>query len=105
MASGYLLLALVLAFTLNHPNRFLRAMGALTAAIGLFMIAISIVLAEFDGTFTAFSAGASGLDVHKPLILSVQALAASIAIPFLLWAGWTELRRPAVDRRYELFLK
>ena len=97
MASGYLLLALVLAFTLNHPNRFLRAMGALTAAIGLFMIAISIVLAEFDGTFAAFSAGASGLDVHKPLILGVQALAASIAIPFLLWAGWTELRRPAVE--------
>jgi len=97
MAFGYLLLALVLAFTLNHPNRFVRAMGALIAAIGLFMIVISIVLANADGTFAAFSEGASGLDVHEPLILNVQAVAASIAIPFLLWAGWTQLRRPAVE--------
>ncbi|MFY9657755.1 MAG: cytochrome b [Methylocystis sp.] len=97
MAFGYLLLALVLAFALNYPNRFLRAMGALIAALGLFMITISIVLAEVDGTFAAFSAGAFGLEVYKPLILGAQAVAASIAIPFLLWAGWTELRRPAVE--------
>jgi cytochrome b561 len=86
-----------LAFTLNHPNRFLRAMGALIAAIGLFMIVISIILANVDGTFAAFSEGASSLDVYKPLTLNAQAVAASIAIPFLLWAGWTQLRRPDVE--------
>jgi hypothetical protein len=97
MTFGYLLLALVLALTVNHPNRFVRAMGALIAAIGLFMIVISIVLADVDGTFTAFSEGASGLDLLKPLTLNVQAVGASIAIPFLLWAGWTQLRRPVVE--------
>jgi cytochrome b561 len=97
MAFGYLLLALVLAFTLNHANRFVRATAALITAIGLFMIVLSIVLADVDGTFAAFSEGASGLSVHKPLILNVQAVAASIAIPFLLWAGWIQLRRPAVE--------
>jgi cytochrome b561 len=97
MAFGYLLLALVLAFTLNHSNRFVRATGALIAAIGLFMIVLSILLADVDGTFAAFSERATGLDVHKPLILNVQAVAASIAIPFLLWAGWTQLRRTAVE--------
>ena len=100
MAFGYLLLALVLAFTLNHPNRFLRAMGALIAAIGLFMIVISIILANVDGTFAVFSESASHPDVYKPLILSGQAVLAAIAIPFLIWAGSTQLRRPAVETQF-----
>ncbi len=99
MAIGYLLLASVLAFTLNHPKPLLRAMGALIAALGLFMIATSIVLADVDGAFATFSKGASGLDAHKPQILIVQAAAASIAIPFLLRAGWTELHRGEVTTK------
>jgi cytochrome b561 len=97
MAFGYLLLALVLAFTLNHPSRFVRAMGALIAAIGLFMIVISIVLANVDGTFAASFASPSTFDVYNLLTLNVQAVAASIAIPFLVWVGWTQLRRPTVE--------
>jgi cytochrome b561 len=97
MAFGYLLLTLVLTITLNHPNRFVRAMGALIAAISLFMIVISIVLANIDGTFAASSASASTSIVYNLLTLNVQAVAASIAIPFLLWAGWTQLRRPIVE--------
>jgi hypothetical protein len=34
MALGYLLLALISVLTLNHPNRFVRAMGALIASTG-----------------------------------------------------------------------
>jgi cytochrome b561 len=97
MAFGYLFLALILALTLNHPNRFMRATGALIAAISLIMIVISIIMADVDGTLAEFSERASGLDVHKPLILNLQAVAASIAIPFLLWASWSQLRRSAVE--------
>jgi hypothetical protein len=40
------------------------------------MIVISTVLADVDGTFTAFSDRASGPDAHKPLTLKVQAVVA-----------------------------
>jgi cytochrome b561 len=97
MAFGYLVLAGILAITLNHANSYVRAAGTSIAAIGLLFIVASIVLADLDGTFAAFSRGASGIEAHKPLILNVQAIAAAIAIPFLLWAAWTQLGRHTVS--------
>jgi hypothetical protein len=53
MTAQYLILAVVLAFTLNHANPFVRAGGTLLAAVGLAFIVLSIVLADLDGTFAA----------------------------------------------------
>ena len=53
MTAQYLILAVVLAFTLNHANPFVRAGGTLLAAVGLAFIVLSIVLADLDGNFAA----------------------------------------------------
>ncbi|WP_375453935.1 cytochrome b [uncultured Methylobacterium sp.] len=95
MAEGYLVLALVLAVTLNHANRWLRAIGTLVVALGLTMIVLSIVLADFDGTFAAIPDSGPAFDRWKPLVLNAQALVAGVAVPFLLWAAWRQTRRPA----------
>jgi len=50
MTLGYLMLAIVpaivLAISLSHRNRFVRAAGTLLAAGGLLMIVLSIALAH-----------------------------------------------------------
>lgn len=91
MTAQYLVLAVALAFTLNHANRFVRAGGTLLAAIGLAFIVLSIVLADLDGTFASLPAGMGG---SGPLLLNVQAVIASAAVLFLLWAAWQQVRRP-----------
>jgi cytochrome b561 len=94
MAYGYLFLAAALAFTLNHANGVVRAAGTLTAAIGLLMIVVSIVLADVDGTFAAFAARSTA---STPLILNIQAALAALAIPFLVGASWVQWRRGRVE--------
>jgi cytochrome b561 len=89
MTALYLVLAIVLAVTLNHANRFVRAMGTLLVAIGLAFIVLSIYLADTDGTFAALPAGN-----FRPNLLNAQGVAALVTIMFLLWATWRQLRRP-----------
>lgn len=89
MIAQYLVIAVVLAVTLNHPNRFVRSAGTLLAAIALTFILLSIYLADADGTFAAVAAG----DL-RPMLLNTQAVVAFTAIMFLLWATWAQLRRP-----------
>jgi len=91
MTAQYLILAVVLAFTLNHANPFVRAGGTLLAAVGLAFIVLSIVLADLDGTFAALPAG---MGAARPLLLNAQAVIASAAVLFLLWAAWRQVRRP-----------
>lgn len=93
MTAQYLILAVAIAFTLNHANPFVRAGGTLLAAVGLAFIILSIVLADLDGTFAALPAGLGGA---VPLLLNAQAAVASAAVLFLLWAAWRQVRRPAV---------
>jgi cytochrome b561 len=89
VTAQYLGLAIILAITLNHPNRFVRAGGTLLVAIGLAFIVLSIYLADTDGTFAALPAGSV-----RPELLNGQAVVALAAIVFLLWATWRQLRRP-----------
>ncbi len=93
MTAQYLILAVVLAFTLNHANPFVRAGGTLLAAVGLAFIVLSIVLADLDGTFAALPAG---MGAARPLLLNAQAVIASAAVLFLLWAAWRQVQRPMV---------
>jgi cytochrome b561 len=96
MAYGYLALALFLAVSLNAANRFVRAGGTLIAALALSLLAVSIVAADFDGTFTAMPPPSSPLDPFKPLILNIQAAIATVAAAFLFWAALRQLKRPLV---------
>ena len=96
MASGYLALAIALALSLNATNRFIRAGGTLLAALALVMLVVSIVMANFDGTFAAMPPPSSPLDPFKPLILNLQAIVASAAAAFLFWTSWLQLKRPAI---------
>jgi cytochrome b561 len=93
MIAQYLILAMVLAVTLNHPNRLVRSGGTLLAAIGLGFIVLSIYLADTDGTFA--SAPVPNL---RPVLLKAQAAVALVAIGFLLWAAWGQLHRRSVAR-------
>ncbi|MBC7800049.1 MAG: cytochrome b/b6 domain-containing protein [Gemmatimonadaceae bacterium] len=90
LTAQYIILAVLLAFTLNHANRFVRAGGTLLAAVGLAFIVLSIVLADLDGTFAGLPAGLMG---PTPLLLNAQAVIASAAVLFLLWASWQQVRR------------
>ncbi len=96
MAIGYLMLAIVLAGTLNAKAVWLRAAGTLVAALALCMMVLSIVLADLDGTFAAVPASASLIHRITPTILNVQAVIATIAILFLGWSAWIQVRRPVV---------
>jgi cytochrome b561 len=89
LTAQYLVLAILLAGTLNHANRYVRAAGTLLVAIGLAFIVLSIYLADTDGTFAALAAGN-----FRPELLNVQAIVALAAIIFLLWATWRQLHRP-----------
>ncbi len=93
MALSYLALAFALAFSLNAANRFVRASGTLLAALVLVMLVVSIVMADFDGTFRDMAPAASPLDPFKPLILNIQAAVATAAAVFLFWASWLQLKR------------
>lgn len=93
----YLILAVFLAFMLNQSSRILRALGTLTAALALAMIAWSIILANLDGTFAAIPAEARLADRIKPFVLNTQAAIAAIAALFLLWAVWAQGVRPVVE--------
>jgi cytochrome b561 len=93
MIAQYLLLAILLAGTLNHRNRFVRAAGTLLVAVGLAFIVSSIYLADTDGTF-----GALPPPSVRPKLLNAQAVLALAAILFLLWATRWQLRRPLTDK-------
>jgi cytochrome b561 len=93
MGSSYLGLAVVLAFAINMQNRGLRSAGTGLIALCLLMIIVSILLADFDGTFAAIPATAPLIDRLTPAILNAQAALAAGAILFLLWAARVQLRR------------
>lgn len=97
MIAQYLVLAIILAVTLNHRKRAVRAIGTLIAALGLTMMVASIVLADFDGTFAAVPMTASLFERAKPIVLNIQAIVASLGIGFLLWAAWRQSRRSVVS--------
>jgi hypothetical protein len=90
MAIGYLVLAIVLAVTLNARSRWLRVAGTLIAALGLFMMVFSIILADLDGTFAAVPPTAPLIQRITPAILNVQAVIAVVAIVFLVWSAWAQ---------------
>ena len=96
MALSYLALALALALSLNTTNRFVRAAGTLLAAVALSMLVVSIIAADFDGTFRPMPPASSPLDSYKPLILNIQAAIATAAAAFLLWASWLQLNRRGI---------
>ncbi len=96
MAFSYLALAFVLALSLNSANRLIRAAGTLLAACALVMLVVSIVIADFDGTFRTMPPPSSPLDPFKPLILNIQAIVATVAAGFLFWAARLQLKRPAI---------
>jgi cytochrome b561 len=95
MAAQYLVTCILLAVTLNAANRHARAAGTLLAALALFMISISIVLADFDGTFAQYAPHGL-IDRSKPIVLNLQAGLGLLATGFLLWAAWAQLGRRAV---------
>ncbi len=97
MIAQYLVLAIILAVTLNHRNRAVRAIGTLIAVLGLTMMVASIVLTDFDGTFAAVPMTASLFERAKPIVLNIQAIVASLGIGFLLWAAWRKSRRSVVS--------
>jgi len=88
MTAQYLVLAIMLAVTLNHANRFVRAAGTALAAISLAFIVLSIALADIDGTFAVLPA-----DNFRPALLNLLAALAIAAILFLLWATRRQLHR------------
>jgi len=93
MAFGYLALAIALALSLNAANRIVRAAGTLLAALALVMVVVSIVMADFDGTFRDMPPPSSPLDPFKPLILNIQAIVATAAAAFLFWASRLQFKR------------
>ena len=96
MAYRYLVLAVIVAATLTSGNRLLRSAGTVLVAAGLAMIAVSIFLANLDGTFAGYAAHATGLAAWTPAILNLQAGRALAAVPFLIWAAWVQWQRGAV---------
>lgn len=96
MALSYLALAFALAFSLNAANRFVRASGTFLAALALVMLVVSIVMADFDGTFRDMAPASSPLGPFKPLILNIQAAVAAAAAVFLFWASWLQLKRDPI---------
>ncbi len=89
----YLIIGAILAVTLNRTSRLARAAGTLVAAVALMFIVLSIVLADLDGTFASIPAEPGSLDATRPLLLNIQAVIASVAVLFLLWATWVQARR------------
>ncbi len=96
MAFWYLVLAVFLAVTLNAGSRLVRALGTAVASLSLIMMVSSIILADFDGTFTRMAAQPDLIGRLKPAILNIQAAAGAAGILFLLWAAWRQMARRAV---------
>jgi cytochrome b561 len=63
------------------------------AALGLFMMVWSIILADLDGTFARIAPDAPLIHRAAPAILNGQAVIAGAAILFLLWSAWMQARR------------
>ncbi|SEN87029.1 Cytochrome b561 [Loktanella fryxellensis] len=97
MTEFYIILAVCLAIFLNQSSRIGRAIGTLTAALALVMIAYSILIANFDGTFAAIPTDAELGDRIKPFVLNAQAGVASLAALFLLWATYRQGKRHVTD--------
>jgi len=97
VAYGYLVLAVIIATTLTSGNRQVRSLGTVIVAAGLAMIAVSIVLANLDGTFAGHAARSTGLEAWTPIMLNLQAAVALLTLPFLLWVAWAQWRRGAVS--------
>ena len=89
MAALYIGLCILIAITLNAANRWIRVAGTSIAGASVFMISISILLANFDGTFACGT-----LDRTKPIVLDLQAAGGLVATSFLAWAAWTQAKRP-----------
>jgi cytochrome b561 len=96
VTAAYLLLAAVLAVTLNHPNRVVRVLGTLVAALSLTMLVASIVLADFDGTFAKLPPQPTGIERFKPFILNAQAIIGTSMTLLLVWAAWRQAGRTDV---------
>ena len=96
MAAWYVILAVLLAVLLNAQTRWLRSAGMLLAALSLAMIVLSIILADFDGTFAAILGDSPLIQQWTPAILNIQAVIASAAMLFLCWSAWKQTLRPAV---------
>ena len=90
MAYGYLALAVIIVMTLTSGNRVLRSMGPALVAAGLAMIATSIVLVNFVGTFAGHATRATGLAEWSPTTVNIQAALAFVALPVLLWHLWAQ---------------
>jgi len=58
------------------------------------MIVLSILLADFDGTFAAIPADAALIDRWTLAILNGQAALACAAVLFLGWSAWRQVRHP-----------
>ncbi len=59
MTAQYLILAIILAVTLNHRNRAVRVSGTPIAASGLSMMVAAPAPADLDGTFAPLPATTS----------------------------------------------
>ena len=60
------------------------------------MMALSIILADLDGTFGAIPSSATVAHRITPAVLNIQAGIAAVAILLLAWSAWTQARRPLV---------
>ena len=60
------------------------------------MLVVSIVMADFDGTFRTMPLASSPLTPFKPLILNLQAVVATAAAAFLFRASWLQLKRNTI---------
>jgi cytochrome b561 len=94
----YLLLAAVLAVTINHPNRVLRVVGTSIAALSLAMIVGSIVFADFDGTFAHRPLQAAASERFKLFFLNAQAVIGTVVSVLLFWSAWQQARRTSPAR-------
>jgi hypothetical protein len=90
VAYRYLALAVIIVMTLTKGNRLLRSMGTAIVAAGLAMIAPSIVLANFDGTFADHAIRAAGLAGWSRTMVNIHAALGFVALPVLLWHMWVQ---------------
>jgi hypothetical protein len=90
VAYRYLALAVIIVMTLTKGNRLLRSMGTAIVAAGLAMIAPSIVLASFDGSFAGHATRATGLAAWSPTMVNIHAAFGFVALAVLLWHLWAQ---------------
>lgn len=98
MTAVYLLLAAVLAVTINHPHRVVRVVGTSLAALSLLMIVGSIVIADFDGTFANMTPQPASMERFKLFILNALAAIGTVVSLLLFWSAWQQARRTSPVR-------